>query len=570
VSNRLSLQRFCSEVESLLDPLDESQLRSAWRRYATALPAGARGAFLDDLRAACRSDAPAVPSSESLLADIDSFITDAKSGMYYDTWDWDPDLRMERAFGDESWIPRMDALFARAGAAFRAGHHDLSGAAYRRLFAALELEGDEGCVYACEYSPEGSLETDLAEASAQCLRSLYETASGPAEAAASLAQQWLHHLPAGHRPESLSAVREALVVDLADLDQFCPHWTRELVNRSGSHDPLRSGLLREAAQLSGGVEALADAARKEGNGQARAYLDLVAALREQDNTAAALDSCREGLTGAADSRQGHEANDYWWAPVADVAADLAGELGNDESAAGFRLQAFTLMVSEARLVGLYNAAEQFRSGTGPATAGQAADRLSAGDIGFHHAHLSDFRAQALLLAGRVDEALALLPVRENAIGGYTSDVSMSVLPYVLAASCGAPTHHDWPHTTLRTLLYRAAQDSHTVRYDTDTKGDTALPELFEQTLRERAVTDSQREAWRSACRTAVDRWVRVTLAEKQRHRYADAANLAAAMTEAEILVDGNGGYLDGILDTYRRFTAFRREADRVRRSSVLL
>jgi hypothetical protein len=200
------------------------------------------------------------------------------------------------------------------------------------------------------------------------------------------------------------------------------------------------------------------------------------------------------------------------------------------------------------------------------------DRLGTGDIGFHHAHLSDFRAQALLLAGRVDEALALLPVRESAIGGYSGDVSMSVLPYVLAASCGAPAHHDWPHTMLRTLLYRAARGSRTVRYDTDTDsdGNTALPELFEQILRERAVTDSQREAWRSACRTAVDRWVRVTLAEKQRHRYADAASLAAAMTEAEILIDGDSGYLDGILDTYRRFSAFRREADRVRRGSVLL
>ncbi|MET9341954.1 hypothetical protein [Nonomuraea sp. NPDC003804] len=57
---------------------------------------------------------------------------------------------------------------------------------------------------------------------------------------------------------------------------------------------------------------------------------------------------------------------------------------------------------------------------------------------------------------------------------------------------------------------------------------------------------------------------------KQRARYNDAASLAAALAETEIIIDGESTYLDAALDTYRRHIAFRREADDVPRASVLL
>jgi hypothetical protein len=568
VADPVSLKRFLTDLGSLLAPLDEQGLRSALYAYASTLPAGARTGFLEDLVTACVPRQPAAPDDAALITAIEGFITDVKSGMYYEGWGWDPDLRHERAFGDGSWVPRMDDLFNRASNAFLAERHALSAEAHLRLFTALALEGDEGSLYSYEFSPAESLMTDLTEAGARCLRSLYETATGLPEAAAALAETWLNALPFGHQPTSLTALREALPADLADIEDFYPHWTRELVERSGGRDPLRSALLREAALLAGGTDALAEAARREGPGQPETYLDLVDALSGHGESQAALEACREGLRLAARpgaDRTGWAA--YQWAPLADRAAELAGA----ETAVSLRIQAFTLAVSTARLVALYQAAETCQPSAGPQAAGEAADRLAKGEAGLAHYHLESFRAQALLLAGRIDDALDLLVTGDTSTHGSPGAI-LTVLPYVLAASCGAASHRDWPNTVLHTLLDRTANAGRTIFSDDefDTNDTAALSDLLEQLLREGTSSTADRAKWRRAGRAAIDRWVRGIVGGKQRAQYADAARLAAALTEAEILTEGDSNYLDGVLDTYRRHTAFRREAETVRRGSVLL
>ena len=80
-----------------------------------------------------------------------------------------------------------------------------------------------------------------------------------------------------------------------------------------------------------------------------------------------------------------------------------------DPAAAHWARAFGLRTSTHRLVALYEAAETHQAGAGAAAAGHAADQIAAGEAGFLHAHLSAFQAQALLLAGRVEDALALLP-----------------------------------------------------------------------------------------------------------------------------------------------------------------
>ncbi|MFG1708881.1 hypothetical protein ACFLIM_37355 [Nonomuraea sp. M3C6] len=42
------------------------------------------------------------------------------------------------------------------------------------------------------------------------------------------------------------------------------------------------------------------------------------------------------------------------------------------------------------------------------------------------------------------------------------DTTMTVLPYVLAAACGAVAHRDWEHTVLRTLLLGTARAGRTL------------------------------------------------------------------------------------------------------------
>lgn len=567
MADPLSLKRFLAELDSLVTPFDEQQLRSALTRYARTLPSGARIGFLEDLRAACQPTEPATQRDSArdmdLVTAIEEFTTDVESGMYYDEWGWDPELRHERACGDESWAPRMDALFTCASDAFLAGHHDISSQAHQLLFSVLALEGDEGPLLSYEDSPAESLTTDLTEAAARYLRSLYEISTDPADAAENLAATWLG-LPYEQRPSGLIAVREALPDDLPNADAFFPHWTHALVERAGDYDPLGGALLREAALLSGGADALAEAAQREGPGQPETYLDLANALSDRGEAQAALDRCREGLRLAERSDEDRMSwAAYQWAPLADRAAELA----NPETSIDFRIQAFTLAVSTRRLVALFTAAEAHLPGTGPHAAGEAADRLADGSPGLAHHHLVNFRAQALLLAGRIDNALTLLST------GDPHDATLTVLPYVLAASSGAASHPDWAHTVLHVLLTCSASNGHTVFYDEELNArdaDAAYSDLLEQLLRERASTPAERTRWQHAGRAAVARWVRSAVGGKQRARYRDAARLAVALTEAEILTDGDSAYLDSILDTYRRFTAFRREAETTRRGSVLL
>lgn len=560
-----------SELECLLAPLDEQRLRAALARYASGLPTAARAGFLVDLAAACAPAGSAAPDDTELISAIEAFVADAESGMYCDGWGWDPEVRHERAFGDDSWAPRMDDLFARAADVFLAGRHALSAEVHRRLFAALALEGEEGPVYSCEFSPSESLNTDLVEAGARWLRSLYEIAAGPAQAAAALAQAWQAELPFGRQPRSLAAVRETLPEDLGDFDAFLPYWTRELVDRSGDRDRLRGELLKEASRLCDDTAPLREAAQHHGPGQPQAYLDLVEALTARGDQPAALQACSQGLQIAESpgaDRAGWAACE--WAPLADRAARLCDH-HDHEAVVGFRLRAFALGVSTARLVALYLAAEAHRPGTGPQASRAAADRLAGGGTGLASWHLDGYRAQALLLAGRVDDALELLAASDPASHGHSRTV-LTVLPYVLAASSDATSHRDWPNTALHALFGQTPYAGRTLSYDDglDVDGTASLTELLERLLHQRPACATDRDRWRRACRTVIDQWTRSVLGGKQRTHYGDVARLAAAITEAEILTGGASNYLDGLLDTHKRFTAFRREADAARRASVLL
>jgi hypothetical protein len=107
VSEAISLQRFLNGLDALLASLGEQRLRSAVRVYARGLPAGARTGFLEDLTGACAPAEAVAGDDTELIAAVEAFTADAASGMYYEGWGWDPEVRRERAFGDESWAPRM-------------------------------------------------------------------------------------------------------------------------------------------------------------------------------------------------------------------------------------------------------------------------------------------------------------------------------------------------------------------------------------------------------------------------------------------------------------------------------
>lgn len=136
----------------------------------------------------------------------------------------------------------------------------------------------------------------------------------------------------------------------------------------------------------------------------------------------------------------------------------------------------------------------------------------------------------------------------------------SGLPPRLAQHC--PAHPAQPDRRCRTRPVPRRRTRDERHRHTDQPAPRATPAALHLQRRPGPVAARRPDGHRP-----VDRSV---LAGKRRAHYAHAARLATALTEAEILTEGNGNYLDGICDTYRRYTAFRRETEAARRSSTLL
>src|SRR6266542_3254603 len=290
--------------------------------------------------------------------------------------------------------------------------------------------------------------TDLAEASARYLRCIYQTAEADVRAN-DLAVAWLEDLPYGTQPAGLAAVREALPEDLPDFEAFLPEWLSWLRDNAASAtalDPLLRRQLTEAALLHGGVDALGEFARSGGAGQAEAFLEWIDALRGAGRAGDAAAACREALSCLP--RQG---------PVQAAIAERLGGLAamyEDDPAAVLDAwqQAWRAWPSSARLLAVHAAAQG--AGGPDGTIGEVATEASAWtDSPINHDDC--LRAELLLLAGRIDDAAALL---DDASRMWRNPAQV-VLPYLLAAGSGAVHRPDCSETGLARRVAEAGSDN---------------------------------------------------------------------------------------------------------------
>jgi hypothetical protein len=334
-----ALGEFLTALHDRLRPLSREDLVAVLGKHAERLPARERQAFLDIFRDPTL--APTDPRKSvgvELEARIESFAARVAAGEYaedegyrWDGYGWEEE--------ETAWAPDADALFAEVGEVFVGGDLAAARAAYERLLAPFGLAGDDG----------GSLElwqldsTDVPETLARYVRCVFETS--PTAHRVQAVHQVFRDL-AGVRALTLAEVSTTRVDPLPDLDAFVPGWIDALV---AENDVLllrdRVRLLVEAANLRGGVHALADVARRPGPHQGGVGLAWIDSLTERGRlvearAAAELTLDLPGADGAHRAR------------AADRLADLHARAGDTGEAVAARRRAWTLQPTRARLLAL--------------------------------------------------------------------------------------------------------------------------------------------------------------------------------------------------------------------------
>ncbi len=343
------------------------------------------------------------------------------------------------------------------------------------------------------------------------------------------------------------------------------------------------------------MDALGELARSGGAGQAEAFLEWIDALRGAGRAGDAAAACREALSCLP--RQG---------PVQAAIAERLGGLAaayEDDPAAVLDAwqQAWRAWPSSARLLAVHAAAQA--AGDPDGTMGQVATEASAWtDSPINHDDC--LRAELLLLAGRIDDAAALL---DDASRMWRNPAQV-VLPYLLAAGSGAVHRPDWSETGLARLVAEAGSDNvgwsdgptitilHAdgkgwgIDDDIDDPGGNntgkvvadqppplgppplgppPLGAVLRDLITRRTTQPQQRSRWLATARAAIDRHLQAIVGGQQRAYYNRAAQLAVACGEALSIADPDSSedYIAAVRAKYLRHIAFRRELDAARTTS---
>lgn len=564
-----SLQRFLSSLGERLRALSADELRAALTVYAAGLPGEQRASFLDSFTPSLgqgndpgRPDTQWPVDDDPLLADIDEFAAAVAAGTYFQGFGWDDEIRDQRAFGDESWVFEMDALFDQAQDAFLAGQLGLARAAYARLLQAFRLDEEVG-TFCGPTSAVEMVDTDVDEAQARYLRAVYETTPA-VDRADVLAEEWFT-VPNWHLP-TLASVRESRPGDLPGLETFLPAWIERLRAGGAERVDVRR-LLAEAAQAHGGVDGLAELARDSGPGQAERYLDWIEALRSAGRAMDAVAAAREALERLD---QHGETSDR-------IADNLAELLSAEGAGGGFdaRRAAWRAAPTQQRLVALHLAAtatDQLRR-----TLSEVCDALDAAES--PRGMSGRLRACLLLLAGRADNAIELLEESGDMDGRQSA--RRVLVPYLLAAGCDGPKRPEWPATRAARLV---GSIDHPEAWDwiaTDIHGSArpaadasiSVAGLFAEQLAAAPDDAARRLHCLDIGMGMVDRYVDAVVSGKHRNRYAEAARLIACCAEVVAMEEDAHSATVVIRlkrDRCSRFVAFKRELDQAVHQSALL
>jgi hypothetical protein len=608
VSSSLSVDRsplglgpFLNELESRLQALSVDETRAALLAYAESLPMRARSAFLgvfgvgestENGGAGGTIPAPAgaALASDTLLSAVEVFVKRLESGSYVEGWGWDDDLHDERSFGDESWADEMDILFSGAGSVFLEGDLALARMAYERLLKAFDDNADGFCG---AEEPEQMLDTDIGEAKARYLRAVYETTALPERAEALLAEMGaLRYVGDEATLQSVADVQRAM---LPDLEVFLPAWIAWLgkqTKRGSSPGDLVvrdvTRLRSEAAQWSGGADALAELAREPGSPDAEVHRDWVDALTREGRVEAAAAAAREALERI-------QPHGVIRAGIAERLARFAAAQGDGEGVLEGRRESWRSAPSTRRLLELVDTATAL--GVADRVLVEEADWAEPSPKGTQRrgVRLENDRlaCELLLLAGLIDSVVARLsaaPALGWSAGEHPGPI---VVPYLLVAVTGIGGRPQAEKSLLAKAFEQIdvhgwvdTRDYHEMAFDDEIeeslidprfraidRDELLLSRLFADALAERHPSSAERTRWLSAVRVAIEQRVAAVVEAKRRGAYERVAQVAVVYAEALTLVEeqrAGAGWLDSLRERYPRHTAFRAELDAAARKSPFL
>lgn len=565
-----ALDPFLVSLEQRLDGLSAEQLRQVLLEYGAGLPADERVGFLDVFAI---PDHATGYDDPDLLDDAESFATDIAKGAYAEGYGFDSDYGEYRTFGDESWTVEMEDLLDRAGAAFLAGDAMVARSAYRVLLEAIGRDDAESG-FPGAGTPEELIRSDIGQAKARYLRAVWESEPLASRGAALVEAADALGYVRGH--PTLATLEAARPEPLPDLSRVLPDLIAAL--RDIHPDDLRFGaqarqLLAEAAELHGGADELADLARTPGPHQGEAYRDWVDALAGAGRVDHAELAAREALD-VLGPHGGMRAG------LADRLAALALVRDDDTALLGARRDAWRADPTLRRLLRLVEVATELDRRD--EVLGLEAGGVATGPL----AKRAGLAAILLLLAGRVDEASALMATADRVFWEHRAHPGIVVVPFLLAGGSAASGDRRWPGLLLGDLFTQLDSVDWPRGSDADLDAFRAvlpagsLPAVADPLLSSSLVEvlappigSDRRRQWLHEGRAHLDARVDAAVGGQHRSSYRRVAELAAACAEAVTLADGvpaGRAYLNGLHGKYPRHTSFRKELRSAAAKSPLL
>lgn len=581
---RLSAADFLEALEARLASLKPAEFRASLMAHAETLPAGERRAFLaifekadEGGKAGGKRRPGRVTDAQKLLRDIDALVDqcgEERHGGQEDDW--------EHAGEDDGWdhyepahatwpTAKIDALFERADAAFRAGDLALARDAYEKLLDLVANYGEDG-FDADEEESEPVGTTDLDEAKARYLRALYETTE-PAQRPAALLKA-LQDLQYVGGPVGIPEVIGARRAPLPDRETFLEAWI-DLLRRGRSDqfgfDLEARRLLFQAVRMHRGTEGLAELARRDGRRIPEVYRKWVQALAEESRTDEAVRAAQEALQALPSTGEIRA-----W--IAEFMAESAEKQNDAAARLEARGEAFRAMPTLARLSALCEAAEPIGKLKAVVHAETARLRSVVANrplrkgrdeepVEFQSGHR--LLATLLLLDGETDEAITLAkgaPAVGWSGGEHPGPV---VIPYLLCAATGGMTPA--PETALAELWRGIDADEaifppwniYAEDGGLDDEPDDAWPDtpftprslrltpFLQAQIGRQPVDREQRARFLKVAWNIAERRVKEILDKKHRRAYERAAMLVGAVVEARIMT-GDPGSGHTLLESVRR------------------
>ncbi|MEW6104643.1 MAG: hypothetical protein AB1630_12670 [bacterium] len=534
----LGLAPFLKEVEEKIDNLSKEEIKSILLAKAKNLKPIERGGFLDELSIKGEME---VKADDTLLADIDDFVSRIEKEEYVEDWnDYD-----ERVYGDESWAEEMDDFFDYADELFLSGNFNLAASSYRKLLKVLENEDKLPCD---EYSPEEMLKTDINEAKTRYFRALYEITDKD-KRARTIFEEMENLRYIGSLTFNLKQLEDALLFRPMDWNQFLIDLKgvllKDILSKKENEDYTKNfDILCEIIFSLEKEEGLAIFAKEYGNKFHKIYLVLISKLQEAKRDKEVIGVYQQALKVIP-----HKIPIR--AEISDLATKSAEEIKDKELVFEMCKEAFFSSPNTERILILRASAKDL-------------GRLSVMEetIGFLESHQGQkyfihypkkLLVQSYILTENYDKMWKVAS-KEEPLGWSWGDNSQALaIPFLILSSVRGMSLRS--NSVIRKIWEKVDDFG-------NKKEEEKLKDIIEKEILTKEISKEERISHIEWAKEAIEKRVDAIVLNKHRGSYDKAALLLVGCVEALNLLDRDteaDSFLDKIKSRYNRHIAFQRE-----------